>query len=246
MNPSRLLARIAMPTAVVLGALALAGPASAHVEVEPDTAQALTVGAVVGFNAEGESSTAGISQIRVVLPTGIAPGDVTLADGPQGWSLTAASDGYTVAGTALAPGKNAEYKVRIRQLPDAKELVFKSLVTYTDGHIDRWIELPQGGTEPEHPAPVLKLTAAAPGATPLAASPSAPVSSAPAASAPTSAAASQTPAAAPTAPASAAAPAAKAADSGSSGSGPVIAAVVVVLLAAVGGAVWWRRRSAGR
>ncbi|GAA2269630.1 hypothetical protein GCM10010430_64150 [Kitasatospora cystarginea] len=251
---SRVLARVVTPIAALAGVLALTGPASAHVEVESDGAQALAVGAVVSFNAEGESDTAGISQIRVALPAGIAPGDVTLTEGPQGWMLTPSADGYTVAGPALAPSKAAGYKIKVRQLPDAKELVFKSLVTYTDGHVDRWIELPQGGATPEHPAPVLKLAAAAPGATPLPADPSA-VPATPTATAPATTAGSagaSTGASAPvSASASAAAPAsasatAKASGSGSSSSSvPVVITVVVVLAAAVGGMVWWRRRAAG-
>ncbi|GAA0682517.1 YcnI family protein [Kitasatospora atroaurantiaca] len=231
MNRSRILARVAAPLAALAGAVALAGPAFAHVEVESDTARALAVNAVVAFDAEGESATAGISQIRVALPAGIAPADVTLAEGPQGWSLTAASDGYTVAGPALAPGKSAEYKIKVRQLPDAKELAFKSLVTYTDGQVDRWIELPQGGSKPEHPAPVLKLTAAAPGAAPLAASPSA--------------------SAGPSVPATTSTPTAQPApllavhsDGGSSDRTPVLIGIVAAVLVAGGGVAWWRRRSA--
>ena len=42
-----------------------------------------------------------------------------------------------------------------------ERLVFKALQTYSDGSVVRWIELtPAGGPEPEHPAPVLTLTAA--------------------------------------------------------------------------------------
>ncbi|KJK57539.1 DUF1775 domain-containing protein [Saccharothrix sp. ST-888] len=252
-SPSRLLARAATPVAALAGVLALAGPALAHVEVESDGAQALAVGAVVSFNAEGESDTAGISQIRVALPTGIAPGDVTLTDGPQGWKLAPAADGYTVAGPALAPSKAADYKIKVRQLPDAKELVFKSLVTYSDGHVDRWIELPQSGITPEHPAPVLKLAAAAAGATPLPADPAASGSASAAPSAPASASAAaavsvSASAASASSPASAASASAsaKASDSSSSsGNAPVIITVVVVLAAAVVGTVWWRRRSIG-
>ncbi|MGK4584519.1 DUF1775 domain-containing protein [Kitasatospora sp. HPMI-4] len=243
----RIPARAAVPIAALASVLALASPALAHVEVESDGAQALAVGAVVSFNAEGESDTAGISQIRVALPSGIAPGDVTLADGPQGWTLAPAADGYTVAGPALAPSKAAAYRIKVRQLPDAKELVFKSLVTYTDGHVDRWIELPQAGVTPEHPAPVLKLAAAAPGATPLPADPSATPATPTAAATATATGPASAPASAP-APASGSASAsasAKASDStSSSGSLPVVVTVLVVLAAAVGGVVWWRRRSA--
>jgi hypothetical protein len=242
MNRSRLVARLAAPVAALAGALALAGPAFAHVEVESATPQALAVDAVVSFNAEGESPTAGIKQVRVVLPAGLAPGDVSLVDAPRGWQLSAASDGYQVAGPALAPGKNAAYKIKVRQLPDARQLVFKSVVTYTDGQVDRWIELPQGGAEPQHPASVLKLTAAAPGAKPLP-SGGAANSASPAASAPASPAAAPTPdpSSAPVAPS---ASPATATASGSSGSAVATVAVVGLLVVAIVGVIVWRRRAA--
>ncbi|WP_441248707.1 DUF1775 domain-containing protein [Kitasatospora sp. McL0602] len=231
MNRPRTLARLAVPAAALLGAITLAGPASAHVEVEPGSAQALATDVVVGFNAEGESDTAGISKLQVVLPTGLTPADVTLAEGAAGWQLTATADGYTVTGPALAPGKSADYKIKIRRLPDAKELAFKTLVSYTDGHVDRWIELPQGGAEPEHPAPVLKLT---PAAAPTA-------SSTPSASTSPSAAPS-TPSATPSTTSAAPVPSSSGSSSSSSAA-PVVIGVVVVIAAAVGGVFWWRRRS---
>ena len=137
--------------------LVTAGPAAAHVEVESDRAQALAENAEISFDAESESDAAGITSIRVVLPEGIAPADVTYGKGPKGWKLTAGDDGYTVEGPAVKVGENAEYSIVVRQLPDAKELAFKTLQTYGDGSIDRWIELDGGG---ENPAPVLKLKAA--------------------------------------------------------------------------------------
>ncbi|MFG2824578.1 DUF1775 domain-containing protein [Kitasatospora sp. NPDC048365] len=237
MQRSRLVARALIPTAVLAGAVLVAGPASAHVEVESATPQALAVGAVVAFDAEGESSTAGITEVKVALPAGLTGSDVTLAEAPTGWAFAATADGYTVSGPALAPGTNAAYKIKVRQLPDAKELAFKSLVTYSDGQVDRWIEVPQNGSKPQHPAPVLTLTAAAPGATPLPAAGAASPSAAASASASPSAAASS-PAAAP-APVPAAAPAEKK----SSGGGTVVIAVIAAA-AVLTGLLVWRRRAA--
>ncbi len=154
--------RLAIATAATATAVLLAaGPAAAHVEVESEKAQALAENVEVSFDAESESSTAGITGIRVVLPEGIAPTDVTYGEGPKGWKFTANDDGYTVQGPGVKAGANAEYSVVVKQLPDAKELAFKTLQTYGDGRTDRWIELDESG---EQPAPVLKLKAAAPGA----------------------------------------------------------------------------------
>jgi len=51
-------------------------------------------------------------------------------------------------------------------------MIFKSLQTYSDGTIVRWIDEPTtDGTEPESPAPTLKLTAAGAAAAPPAGAP---------------------------------------------------------------------------
>lgn len=161
-----------LPLASALAAAAVlltAGPALAHVEVESEKAQALAENVTLSFNAESESGTAGITELRVVLPQGISPADVSYGEGPAGWTFTARADGYTVRGPALKARTDAAYSVVVRQLPDAKELAFKTLQSYSDGRTDRWIELGGGG---KGPAPVLKLNAAAPGAKPVAPSPS--------------------------------------------------------------------------
>ena len=55
-------------------------------------------------------------------------------------------------------------------------MVLKTLQTYSDGNVSRWIEEPTpGAEEPENPAPVLALAAAAasPSAAPASAAPAA-------------------------------------------------------------------------
>jgi uncharacterized protein YcnI len=162
--PRLSVAAAAAATAVLLTAV----PAAAHTEVEADKAQALAEHVTVSFHAEAESDTSGIKEVRVVLPEGIAPADVTYDKGPTGWKFSATDDGYTVGGAALKAGESAVYSVVVRQLPDAREVPFKTLQTYGDGHVDRWIELDENG---ENPAPTLELKAAAPGAKPVGPSP---------------------------------------------------------------------------
>ncbi|MFJ3794530.1 DUF1775 domain-containing protein [Kitasatospora sp. NPDC090091] len=255
MTTSRLLGRAVTVTAVVAGSLALTVPAFAHVEVESEGAQALAANATITFTAEAESKSAGLAKFQVVLPEGIAPADVALAEAPQGWSLAATGDGYTVGGPALAPGKDAVYKITVRQLPNAEELVFKTLETYSDGELVRWIELPHGAVEPEHPAPVLKLAAAAPGAVAITPS-AAPTTASPSAASPTTASptasaaapAQTSPAVAPSVTASAGPAAAAAAKSDDSSSAvPIAIGAAAVVALAAGGTWWWRRKqSAGR
>ncbi|WP_254076060.1 DUF1775 domain-containing protein [Streptomyces sp. P3] len=234
--------RLVLAGAIALTAtLALAAPAAAHAEVEADKPQALAENVTLSFVSEAESASAGFTNLRVVLPEGIAPADIALDEGPKGWKLTAAADGYTLAGPALKTGVDAEYRIRVRQLPDVKELVFKTVETYSDGEVSRWIELPTGGKEPEQPAPVLKLKAAAPGAKPVAASPTATPSPTPSTAAPTSSTTAGVPDATPTGDA-----AAGDEDDGMSTSA-LVAVIVAALLVVGGGGAWWlvKRGSSG-
>ncbi|MDL5201434.1 DUF1775 domain-containing protein [Streptomyces sp. ALI-76-A] len=207
-------------TATTALVLVTAGPAATHTDVEADNAQALAENVEVSFHAESESDTAGITQLRVVLPEGIAPADVTYGEGPKGWKFTAGDDGYTVKGPALRTGVSAEYSIVVKQLPDARELAFKTLQTYADGRTDRWIELDENG---ENPAPVLELKPAAPGAKPVDPSPSEPASPA----------ASPTPTPTPTAPETAASASPQAADAQKDDEGGLSAGVWAGLVAAV-------------
>ncbi|MPY59992.1 DUF1775 domain-containing protein [Streptomyces spongiae] len=230
--------RVALAGAAALTAtLALAAPAAAHAEVEADKPQALARDVTIGFVSEAESESAGFTELRVVLPEGIAPEDVTLREAPKGWKLKATSDGYTVGGPALKTGANAEHEIKVRQLPDAKEIAFKTVETYSDGKISRWIELPSGGDEPEQPAPVLELKAAASGAKPDGPS-SAPTESEKADPTPSTTE--------PTAGATDSEPAAKAAEDDGGGSAGLVVGGVVVALAVLSGGAWWlvKRRTA--
>ncbi|MGW2717785.1 hypothetical protein [Streptomyces sp. NPDC001492] len=70
----------ARPTALAVTVIALV------VEVESDKAQALAENVGIGFDAESESDTVGITEIRVVLPEGIAPADVSYGEAPRAGS----------------------------------------------------------------------------------------------------------------------------------------------------------------
>jgi hypothetical protein len=218
---------VAVSAGVVAAGL-ISGPALAHVEVAADKTQAGAQDVTLTFNGEAESADAGIKSERVVLPSGIAPADVRLVKAPKGWKFTAASDGFTVAGTALKVGENAVWAVRLARLPtDAASLSFKTLETYGDGEVVRWIDLPVAGQpEPDHPAPTIKIKGALKSEP---ASPSAAPSS-DAAAAPTTIGASPTE------------QVAEAPKDSSSGAGWWVAGAVVVIVALTG-VLLWRRRS---
>jgi len=163
--------------------LAVAGPASAHVTVNPNTA-AQGAYAKVSFRVPTESDTASTTKLEVDLP----------ADTP-------------IASVAVKP------------LPGWTAVTEKSKL-HSDGSIVRWIDLPNAdGSEPDHPAPTLKLTAAT----------------------------TTDPAAASAVPTVAVAAASTTADSGSGGAlGWGIAALVVAVLALVLGLLAYRKAGASQ
>jgi uncharacterized protein YcnI len=220
----------ALAVAVGLVIVAWAAPAAAHVEVEADNPQAGATNVTVSFSAESESRSAGIVSLEVALPEGITVDQITLISGPSGWTLSASSLGYLVSGPVLPVGTDAAYKIRIAQLPSTAEtLPFKTLQTYSDGRIDRWIDVPTAAVpDPDKPAPVLKLTGAVP-APPV-----------------TSAAVTPTAASTSAAATSTAAQSAATSESGSN-AGWWLAAIVVLVLG-VASAVWMvrRRRQSGQ
>ena len=188
--------------ATILVAVLAAGPALAHVEVEAAPARALATDALLSLTAEAESGRAGISGVRIQLPAGLVPADLRLASGPAGWRLTGTGDVLTVRGPALPVGRSLRLGIRLRQLPDDRQLVLKTIQSYADGRQDAWIELPTASVpEPDQPAPIVRLQAAAPGATALPRATAAPTTA--------------VPTSAPTPRTSGAAPAADPADDGS-------------------------------
>ncbi|SCE64746.1 YcnI family protein [Micromonospora saelicesensis] len=161
--------------------LGFAGPASAHVTVNPKEA---TQGgyARVAFRVPNESDTASTTKLEVVLPENAPVGSVSTMPVP-GWTVTTekrkvdppievhgsqlteavSKITWTASGDAgVKPGQFQEFPVSMGPLPQVDSMVFKTLQTYSDGNISRWIDDPApGAEEPEHPAPVLTLAAAA-------------------------------------------------------------------------------------
>ncbi len=149
-------------TSALVGAAALLGiaaPALAHTQASIDNPRAGATNVTLSLNAEAESTTAGIKSLDVTLPSGIAPEQVSLASGPQGWTFTRTAQGFMVSGTPLSTGTDAKTSVHIAALPGAPTvLAFKTLVTYADGKVDRWIEAPSSAVPtPPNPAATVSL-----------------------------------------------------------------------------------------
>ena len=160
---SRLCARTATVGVAALALLGLATPALAHTQASIDNPQAGAANVVLSLDAEAESDTAGIKSLTVNLPAAITPAQVSVVSAPGGWTFARTGDGFTVGGAALPTHTNAKASLRIAQLPATPvTLAFKTLVTYSDGKVDRWIEVPSpGAAEPPDPAPTVSLRPAA-------------------------------------------------------------------------------------
>jgi uncharacterized protein YcnI len=158
--------------------LTAAGVASAHVTVHPDSYTKGATDGALTFRVPDESDTASTTKVQLFLPTD-HPLLGVLVSPHDGWTakvtdtelrtpvktddgtITDAVSEITWTGGRIAPGRYEDFEVAFGQLPDdTAELAFKTLQTYSDGKVVRWIEeAAQGDEEPENPAPVLKLTA---------------------------------------------------------------------------------------
>jgi uncharacterized protein YcnI len=183
----RLRRLLAVALATGIAVFGFAAAAQAHVTVDPN--QATQGGyARIAFRVPTESDTASTTKLDVYLPTDHPVASVSTMPVP-GWTEQVTTsklatplvddDGnqvteavsqitWTASGNAaIKPGQFQEFPVSLGPLPKTGQLVFKVLQTYSDGSVVRWIDpTTPGQAEPEHPAPVLNLSADAAGATP--------------------------------------------------------------------------------
>jgi uncharacterized protein YcnI len=160
--------------------VAFAAPAGAHIEIEPSSAPAGS-DAVLSFAVPNEIDGASTTKIVVTFPAEHPIADAAI-EPVAGWTAkvdTTSSatpiktDSGTVnervsqitwSGGEIAAGGFQRFTISVG-LPDSGPLVFKTLQTYSDGTTVSWIQDIVAGQEvPEHPAPVLALTAAESGA----------------------------------------------------------------------------------
>ena len=184
MIPARTAARLTLLSlgATTLAVLGLAGPAAAHVTVNPKEE---TQGgyARVAFRVPNESDSASTTKLEVFLPQDAPIASVSTMTVP-GWSVAVTKakpakplqgeGGTTISevvtkltwtaspAAVIKAGQFHEFPVSLGPLPATDKLVFKALQTYSDGNVVRWIDEPvaAGAAEPQSPAPVLTLKAA--------------------------------------------------------------------------------------
>ncbi|MFJ1606763.1 YcnI family protein [Streptomyces sp. NPDC088253] len=160
------------------GVLTAAGAAFAHVTVHPETYAKGATDGVLTFRVPNEEDTASTTKVQVFLPTD-HPVLGVLVTPQEGWTaqvtttklktpvktddgtITEAVSEITWTGGRIRHGQYQDFNVAFGQLPDdTDQLSFKTLQTYSDGNVARWIEeAKKGAEEPENPAPVLTLTA---------------------------------------------------------------------------------------
>ncbi|MEU4209912.1 YcnI family protein [Streptomyces sp. NPDC026206] len=169
-------ARTSLVGGIAAGSLLLlAGPAFAHVSVQPGTAEkgGYSTISVKVPNEKDNASTVKLElsldpkhPLASVMPQAVPGWEVkvekTKLDKPlqmHGKTIDEAVSKVTWTGGKIEPGQFQQFPLSVGQLPtDTDELVFKALQTYSDDDVVRWIDASKpGGHEAEHPAPVLKL-----------------------------------------------------------------------------------------
>ncbi|MUL63723.1 hypothetical protein BOO86_04540 [Mycobacterium sp. CBMA 234] len=179
-------------------ALALAGPASAHVKVSGTDATQGGWG-VLTFRVPTESSTAATTDLLVTLPDD-HPIISAVAQNKPGWTVTVNrrhlatpqrdDDGNeindyvstvewkaTTPQAAIPPMLFDTFSISAGPLPKEPSISLPAAQTYSDGTVVNWNERAVAGQpEPDHPAPVLTLTAAGADTRSAPTAPAAPVS----------------------------------------------------------------------
>jgi uncharacterized protein YcnI len=175
--------RLAVVTALVTGLVAVGGGvASAHVTVVSSDASPGGFGKMT-FRVPNEGDTASTVSLRIQIPPEAAMASLRVQP-VAGWTATTTTaeldepleahgqeistyvsvvEFRAVDGGGIRPGEFQEFAVSGGPFPEADRLTFPAVQTYSDGSEAAWIEpTVAGGEEPERPAPVLTLAAAAP------------------------------------------------------------------------------------
>jgi len=144
---------------VVLGA----APAVAHVTVTPGEVAAGSY-VKLTFRVPNESPTERTVEIEVVFPEAATFRSVAVKPAP-GWDHTVTRNGDVVtavswAGGEIGPDEFMEFDLSVGPVPEVDVLELKTLQTYSDGEVVRWIDpVVDGEDAPSHPAPRLVVTA---------------------------------------------------------------------------------------
>jgi len=156
--------------------------ALAHITITPGSASPGSA-AVLTFHVPNEEATAYTTRVDMRVPTD-HPIAQLLVEPVAGWTISVRTltlakplvtdDGRFAqavseviwSGGRIAPGQFQDFSVSADPLPQGvSQLTFKTIQTYSNGDVVRWIDVPAPGQpEPDHPAPQLTLTTGTGGA----------------------------------------------------------------------------------
>ncbi len=173
---SRLAKVLAIGAAATLTVLAGAVPAEAHVTANAQKAEQGGY-TKVSFRVPNEEAKAVTTKLEINLPLDHPLASMSVRPTP-GWTvemvktklpkpvtsgdltITEAVSKITWSKGQIKPGEFQEFDVSMGPLPtDTDTLAFKAIQTYSGGPVVRWDQpTSSGGEEPEHPAPMLRLT----------------------------------------------------------------------------------------
>ncbi|HEY3672451.1 MAG TPA: YcnI family protein [Acidimicrobiia bacterium] len=174
-------ARVSAAAIIIVTTLTLAAiSASAHVTIKPDNAPKGSF-SIINFSVPNEEADANTVKLEVTLPAAQPIAFVSVKP-MTGWDITTettklatpikSDDGdvtervskvtWTATAGGLLPGQFDLFTISAGPLPTkAKTMTFKAIQTYSNGDVVSWIQTSvKGAPEPEHPAPVLRLTKA--------------------------------------------------------------------------------------
>jgi uncharacterized protein YcnI len=175
--------RLAVATVVSAVAMfALAGPASAHVTVAADDSTKGAGDSILTFRVPNEQDGATTTKVDITFPVKDPIASVKPAAMP-GWVVTTKSvkfsppiktddgtitDGVGAVTYTAAPGTKgipiggfAAFQILVGPLPDANQVAFSAVQTYSNGKVSAWIEpVTDPANPPANPTPILTLHAA--------------------------------------------------------------------------------------
>ena len=169
--------RVGVIVAATVAAIGVAEPAFAHVVVNAREPMA-GIPARLTIRVPNEKAAAETVQLDVMLPVD-TPMPLVSTKPMPGWRVTVersrldkpvsfhGSDVAEVvtkvswvaeAGRGIRPGQFQEFDLLAGPLPDVDKIVLRTLQTYSDGEVVRWVDEPGSDNSPAaHPAPVLPI-----------------------------------------------------------------------------------------
>lgn len=129
------------------------GIAAAHIDPDPIAIEAGT-SATVAFKVEHGCDGSPTTSMKFQIPDGVSD---AVAVEKEGWTATVTGDTLEFVGGPLDPEQEDHFDITFTAPAAAGEIRFPVIQTCAVGEL-AWIEIPDGATEPERPAPTVKIT----------------------------------------------------------------------------------------